>query len=242
MLFWSHTVPGRGLRLTSAWTDIVVPAGDVLPLLVDVLRLLMVEHRHTFRPSLEHTAALVAALLPGSDGSVGQAGPQRSQLDGAWGQLTCQALRLLRVRSSRTHLYYPWHFCLPMLQAPLQLPRSPGQRELHGDTTRKCSTGTKCSAHWARPVHVQGVVAAHPVPKKAFLVVASGELLVPLLRCAFPAAAAGPQDVARSEEARSLLQAALFNSSHIPGKLQFFKLLPYPMSSSVNFGPVVDQL
>lgn len=69
---------------------------------------------------------------------------------------------------------------------------------------------------------VQGVVVAHPSPKKAFAAVASDKLLLPLLRCACPAAPvpAAMASVAASQakEASSLLQAALFQSLHISGK------------------------
>jgi len=62
---------------------------------VEVLRLLMTEYRASFRPSLEHTASFVAALLPGA----APERQQRRQGAAAWAELTCQALRLLKVRA-----------------------------------------------------------------------------------------------------------------------------------------------
>lgn len=70
-------------------------AGDVGALLVEVLRLLMTEYRASFRPSLEHTASFVAALLPGA----APERQQRRQGAAAWAELTCQALRLLKVKA-----------------------------------------------------------------------------------------------------------------------------------------------
>ena len=69
-----------------------------------VLRLLMTEYRHAFRPSLEHAASFVAALLPSA--AAAEAAPADADRRGkpspgaAWGELTCQALRLLRVGST----------------------------------------------------------------------------------------------------------------------------------------------
>lgn len=66
----------------------------MLPLLLDVLRLLMSGYRHAFRPSLEHAAALVAAMLPSM---ALDSHPSAARRLPAWQDLTIQALRLLRV-------------------------------------------------------------------------------------------------------------------------------------------------
>ena len=55
---------------------------------------------------------------------------------------------------------------------------------------------------------------ACPHPKKVFAALA-GKLMLPLMGVAFPVASSGEDDLA--EEARSLLQAALFSVAHIPG-------------------------
>lgn len=179
--------------------------GDIVPLLLDVLRLLMAEHRHAFRPSLEHTAALVAALLPSIEGD---AAADTLQQGAAWGELTCQALRLLRV-SRKPHAGSQCKRTQVWFSQQLSREATLGEAACAVQHTRSCN------------VQFQGVVAVHPSPKKAFIAVAGGKLLLPLLRCAFPAAAAppGPQAAAQCEEARSLLQSALFHTSHIPGKL-----------------------
>jgi hypothetical protein len=66
-----------------------------MPLLLDVLRLLMSSYRHAFRPSLEHAAALVAAMLPSM---ALDPAPSAARRLPTWQDLTIQALRLLRVR------------------------------------------------------------------------------------------------------------------------------------------------
>jgi hypothetical protein len=73
-----------------------------MPLLLDVLRLLMSGYRHAFRPSLEHAAALVAALLP----SMGiDSEPSAARRLPAWQDLTIQALRLLRVSNDARQMW-----------------------------------------------------------------------------------------------------------------------------------------
>ena len=81
----------------------------------------------------------------------------------------------------------------------------------------------RCTLHHTTPhLCMQGVLVAHPSPKKAFAAVASDKLLLPLLSCACPAApgTAGLASVstAQSTEAASVLQAALLQSCHIIGK------------------------